>query len=88
MRAIIERDERRLDPWTIALRHICEKISENVAPSEAAAQRLVDRYGRDGATPAIRVMGWFNRLVRFVPSTRVPLEAPVVLRAVLGGPSG
>ena len=88
MQAVIDRADQELDPWTIQLCRICEEISERVTLSEASVQRLVDHYGRGGATQAIWLMSWFNMLTRFVASTRVPTESPALLAAALGGPTG
>ena len=87
IQAVTEGDDGKLDAWTAELCRICEEISQKVALREASVQRLVDRYGKDGATRAIWIMSWFNMLVRFVASTRIPIESPAVLAMVLAGPT-
>lgn len=74
VQAVIDNDLAVLDPWTGTLCRICDEITENVVIRQSSLEKLVDRYGRNGATQAIWIMSWFNMLVRFVGSTRLPLE--------------
>jgi alkylhydroperoxidase family enzyme len=83
IRAVIDRNDSGLDPWTCELCNICEEISEKVTLSEASVQRMCDHYGRNGAAQAIWLMSWFNMLVRFVSSTRIPIENPEELVTAL-----
>jgi hypothetical protein len=83
--AILRRDLAALDGWTATLCRICEEITDRVVLSEASLAELVARYGRNDATKAVWLMGWFNMLVRFVGSTRVPVEAE--FDGALSGPA-
>ncbi len=82
--AVVTRDDGRLDAWTVALCNMSEEISKEVTLSEASIQLLCGRYGRNGAAQAIWLMSWFNMLVRFVSSTRIPVETPEVLATLSG----
>jgi hypothetical protein len=73
--AILRRDLPALDGWTATLCRLCEEITDRVVLSEASLAELVAHYGRNDAAKAVWLMGWFNMLVRFVGSTRVPVEA-------------
>jgi len=64
-----------LDAWGNRLCAICTEITERVTIAEDSLAALVEHYGENGATRAIWLMGWFNMLVRFVGSARVPLES-------------
>jgi hypothetical protein len=35
---------------------------------------LLDRFGSEGACEIIMLVSWFNMLIRYVESTRVPYE--------------
>ena len=72
--AIISNDLNSLDQWTAALCEICDEITRSVVISEVSLQKLIDQYGPNGATKAIWLLGWFNMLVRFAGSARIPLE--------------
>jgi len=85
--AIIRRDFNRLDPWTAELCRMCEEITDKVVLSEASLARLVEHYGKNGATKAVWLMGWFNMLVRFVGSTRIPVEEDFGGAAELSSPA-
>jgi len=73
--AIIRRDLQALDAWTAELCAISEEITDDVSLQEESLAALVAHYGRNGAAKAVWLMSWFNMLVRFVASTRVPIEA-------------
>jgi hypothetical protein len=72
--AIVQRDLHKLDEWTIELCKICEEITDNIILSDASLDKLVAHYGKNDATKAIWLMSWFNMLIRFVGSTRIPIE--------------
>jgi hypothetical protein len=72
--AIIRRDFESLDEWTVQLCRICEEITENVTLSPESLETLVEHYGKNDTAKAVWLMGWFNMLVRFVGSTRIPIE--------------
>lgn len=52
-----------------------EEITERFAASDATLSALLDRFGKDGACEVILLVAWFNLLIRYVESTRVPYEA-------------
>ena len=87
IQAVIDKDDRLLDSWTVELCDLCEEISRQVTLSEASVRRLSDHYGRNAAVQAIWLMSWFNMLARFVSSTRIPIETPEVLAKGLSGNS-
>lgn len=72
--AIVRRDFGSLDEWTVELCRMCEEITNNVTLSDASLDKLVEHYGKNDAAKAVWLMGWFNMLVRFVASTRIPIE--------------
>ena len=74
VQAIINRDFDALDTWTVELCRMCEEITDNVILKDASLAKLVEHYGKNGAAKAVWLMGWFNMLVRFVGSTRIPIE--------------
>ena len=88
VQAIIDNDLRVLDPWTGTLCRICDEITENVVIRRSSLEKLVEHYGRNEATRAIWMMSWFNMWVRFVGSTRLPLEQDLGELARRSGPSG
>jgi hypothetical protein len=83
--AIVRGELDELDEWTATLCRLCEEITDRVVLSEASMETLVAHYGRDDAAKAVWLMGWFNMLVRFVGSTRVPVEPD--FDASLAGPA-
>ena len=87
VQAIINREFAALDPWTVELCRICEEITDKVTLTEASLARLVEHYGKNGAAQAVWLMGWFNMLVRFVGSTRIPIEADLEAAAALTRPT-
>jgi hypothetical protein len=83
--AILRRDLDALDGWTATLCRLCEEITDRVVLGEDSMETLVAHYGRNNAAKAVWLMGWFNMLVRFVGSTRVPVEPD--FDASLAGPA-
>jgi hypothetical protein len=51
-----------------------EEITETFSVSDETLSALLDRFGREGACEIILLVSWFNLLVRYVESTRVPYE--------------
>jgi hypothetical protein len=51
-----------------------EEITENFSVGDETLSALVDRFGKDGACEIILLVSWFNCLIRYVESTRVPYE--------------
>jgi alkylhydroperoxidase family enzyme len=72
--AIVRRDFGALDAWTAELCAISEEITDDISLQEESLAALVAHYGRNGAAKAVWLMSWFNMLVRFVASTRIPIE--------------
>jgi len=83
--AIVRGDLDALDSWTTTLCRLCVEITDRVVLSEESLAELVAHYGRNDAAKAVWLMGWFNMLVRFVGSTRVPVERE--FDASLSGPA-
>jgi hypothetical protein len=53
MAAVVAGDYGKLEPWAAELARISEEITAKATLGDASLQKLVDRYGRDGATKAI-----------------------------------
>ena len=51
-----------------------EEITARFTVSDATLSALLDRFGREGACEIILLVAWFNLLIRYVESTRVPYE--------------
>jgi hypothetical protein len=51
-----------------------EEITANISISDDTLASLLDRFGREGACEIILLVSWFNLLIRYVESTRVPYE--------------
>jgi hypothetical protein len=51
-----------------------EEITENFSIGDQNLSMLIDRFGREGACEIILLVSWFNLLIRYVESTRVPYE--------------
>lgn len=83
--AIVRGELDEIDPWTATLCRLCVEITDHVILSEESLAELVAHYGRNDATKAVWLMSWFNMLVRFVGSTRVPVERE--FDASLSGPA-
>ena len=58
---------------------VADEISRDVRLSDAALDAVVARYGVRQATELILCCSYFNMLSRFIESTRVELESPLVL---------
>jgi hypothetical protein len=54
-----------------------EEITENFSIGDATLRSLLDRFGKDGACEIIMLVSWFNMLIRYVESTRVPYETDI-----------
>jgi hypothetical protein len=52
-----------------------EEITANIAISDDTLKALLERFGTEGASEIILLASWFNMLIRYVESTRVPYEA-------------
>lgn len=51
-----------------------EEITERFSAGDETLAALLDRFGTDGACEIILLVSWFNLLIRYVESTRVPYE--------------
>lgn len=51
-----------------------EEITENFSVGDDTLSALLGRFGREGACEIILLVSWFNLLIRYVESTRVPYE--------------
>jgi len=51
-----------------------EEITESFSASDETLSALLDRFGTEGACEIILLVSWFNLLIRYVESTRVPYE--------------
>ncbi len=51
-----------------------EEITESFSASDQTLTDLLDRFGTEGACEIILLVAWFNLLIRYVESTRVPYE--------------
>jgi len=51
-----------------------EEITESFSASDQTLSALLDRFGTEGACEIILLVSWFNLLIRYVESTRVPYE--------------
>ena len=51
-----------------------EEITESFSIGDETLGALLDRFGRDGTCEIILLVSWFNMLIRYVESTRVPYE--------------
>jgi hypothetical protein len=51
-----------------------EEITGNISVGDETLSALLDRFGREGACEIILLVSWFNLLIRYVESTRVPYE--------------
>lgn len=54
-----------------------EEITANFSPGDETLRALLDRFGREGACEIIMLVSWFNMLIRYVESTRVPYETDI-----------
>jgi len=51
-----------------------EEITERFSVGDETLTALLDRFGTEGACEIILLVSWFNLLIRYVESTRVPYE--------------
>ncbi len=51
-----------------------EEITADIAVSDPTLKALLGRFGTEGACEIIMLVSWFNMLIRYVESTRVPYE--------------
>lgn len=51
-----------------------EEITENFSVGDDTLSALVGRFGKEGACEIILLVSWFNLVIRYVESTRVPYE--------------
>jgi len=63
-----------------------EEITADIAVSDATLKALLDRFGTEGASEIILLVSWFNMLIRYVESTRVPYEQDPAAIITGGGP--
>ena len=49
-----------------------EEITENFSVGDETLSALLDRFGKEGACEIIFLVSWFNLVIRYVESTRVP----------------
>jgi hypothetical protein len=51
-----------------------EEITADISISDDTLKALLDRFGTEGTSEIILLVSWFNLLIRYVESTRVPYE--------------
>ncbi len=51
-----------------------EEITANISISDPTLEGLLNRFGIEGTSEIILLVSWFNLLIRYVESTRVPYE--------------
>ena len=51
-----------------------EEITKNISVSDNTLAQLIDTFGLDDTSEIIMLVSWFNMLIRFVESMRVPYE--------------
>lgn len=51
-----------------------EEITENFSPSDETLSGLLDNFDKAQVCEIIMLVSWFNMLIRYVESTRVPYE--------------
>ncbi len=51
-----------------------EEITETFSPTDETLSAMLERFGKEGACEIILLVSWFNLLIRYVESTRVPYE--------------
>jgi len=59
---------------------VADEVSRDVRLSDAALQRIIDRYGPREAAELILLVSYYNMVSRFLESTRVELEDEPLLR--------
>lgn len=51
-----------------------EEITRNISISDATLEQLIARFGMDHTAEIVMLVSWFNMLMRYVESMRVPYE--------------
>jgi hypothetical protein len=69
-----EGEVRDLDPDANLVCKAAEEITRNISISDAILERLITRFGIDDTAEIVLLVSWFNMLVRYVESMRVPYE--------------
>lgn len=62
-----------------------EEITKNISVSDDTLKELLGRFGVDTTSELILIVSWFNMLIRYVESTRVPYEEN--LEEIITGPA-
>lgn len=62
-----------------------EEITKNISIGDDTLDKLIKRFGVDTTSELILLVSWFNMLIRYVESTRVPYEEN--LGEIITGPS-
>ena len=61
-----------------------EEITRNISISDETLERLLKRFDIDATSELVLLVSWFNMLIRYVESTRVPYEEN--LEEIITGP--
>lgn len=67
--------EGPLDAESSLVAKAAEEITADISISDPTLKALLDRFGTEGASEIILLVSWFNMLIRYAESTRVPYEA-------------
>lgn len=51
-----------------------EEITADISITDPTLAALLERFGTEGASEIVMLVSWFNMLIRYVESTRVPYE--------------
>ncbi len=62
-----------------------EEITKNISIGDDTLKELLARFGVDMTSELILIVSWFNMLIRYVESSRVPYEEN--LEEIITGPS-
>lgn len=62
-----------------------EEITKNISIGDDTLKELLGRFGVDTTSELILIVSWFNMLIRYVESTRVPYEEN--LEEIITGPA-
>ena len=63
-----------LDADTNLACRAAEEITKNISLGDDTLTKLLRRFGVDATSELILIVSWFNMLIRYVESTRVPYE--------------
>jgi hypothetical protein len=74
-----------LDPDANLACKAAEEITNNISIGDDTLKELLARFGVDATSELILLVSWFNMLIRYVESTRVPYEDN--LEEIITGPS-